>query len=526
MKTPPKGTVLVIDDNPANLAVLFESLRRAKFKVLIAQDGTSGLKRIKLVRPDIILLDIMMPDMDGFELCRRLSKDDTFSQIPIIFLSAMHDTAVKIKALDHQAVDYVTKPFQSEEVVARVERHLTLRNLQRSLKEKNSQLQAEIAERQRMEANLANVVAMSSTLEQEALLPFIVERAKALVNATCCSILVPDEKTGDLFFLTGPEEVIGRCGSIAGEMVAQAFSKQSPIILNRPQEMENSLDSQLAVPLLVAERAIGVLVAKRMKNFSDYELGSLVTLASHAAMALENANLYKKAQQEILERERAEKTLQKYTKKLQLLAQQVISVQEEERQRLSRELHDEAGQALTALQLSLSLIHNDYPDPLLRERLTEAIELTGETHEQLRLMAHNLRPPELDTMPLTSTLANFCRRFASQTGLSIDYWGGNLPTLNHSVNICLYRFLQEALTNVAKHASATQIYVTWRYDSHIVSLSVDDNGVGFAPVEGTTEKMGLGLVGMRERIESLGGRLEINTAPGEGSLLAVHLLVE
>ena len=524
MKVSKKGTVLVVDDNPANLAVLFESLRRANFKVLIAQDGRGGLRSIQHMRPDIVLLDVMMPDMDGFELCRRLSKNHELAEIPIIFLSAMHDTAAKIKALDHQAVDYVTKPFQAAEVVARVERHLTLRNLQKNLKEKNRQLQAEIVERQRVEAHLANVVLMSSTLQREALLPFIVERAKVLVKASCCSIFVPDEKTGDLLFSKGPDEAIGQEVINNEHIIERAFREQRPLIFSE-QASEESLNSQLAVPLLVAERAIGVLVVQRRAEFTHYERDLLLTLATHAAMALENANLYQKAQQQILERKRAEKTLQKYTKKLQLLAQQVISVQEEERRRLSRELHDEAGQALTALELSLSLLQGDLQEPTLRERLASAIDLTNQTHEQLRLMARNLRPPELDTMPLTSTLANFCSRFAARTGLSIDYWGNDLPVFNQSINICLYRFLQESLTNVAKHAQATQIYVTWRYDNHTVKLSVDDNGVGFAPAGRSTDTMGLGLVGMRERIESLGGQLEINSAPGEGSLLEAILTV-
>jgi len=187
MKAKKKATILVVDDNPVNLGVLFESLRRAKFKVLIAQDGRSGLRLIKRMRPDLILLDVIMPDMDGFELCRRLSAEIDMTQIPVIFLSAMTDTAAKIKALDLKAVDYITKPFQPEEVVARVQRHLMLRNLQSSLAEKNAQLRAEIAERQRVEAHLANVVAMSSTLQREALLPFIVERANTLVPAKSMS---------------------------------------------------------------------------------------------------------------------------------------------------------------------------------------------------------------------------------------------------------------------------------------------------------------------------------------------------
>lgn len=512
MKAKKKETILVVDDNPANLAVLFESLRRANFKVLIAEDGQSALARIRRMRPDLILLDVVMPDMDGFQLCRRLSEEVGMTQIPVIFLSAMTDTAAKIKALNLEAVDYVTKPFQPKEVVARVERHLMLRNLQRSLSEKNEQLRSEIVERQRVEALLANVVAMSSTLERDALLPFIVERAKFMVKASCCSLLMPDQKSGQLLFVAAPEKMIGKSVAIDQGIIGRAFSEGTA-----------QKDGQLAVPLRVAKRTIGVLLVKRTLDFSDYECDLLLTLSHHAAMALENARLYEKAQQEIRERKEAENTLQQYTKQLQLLAQQVISVQEEERQRLSRELHDEAGQALTALQLSLSLIHSDLQSSILRQRLSEAIDLTNHTHEQLRLMAHNLRPPELDNMPLSSTLFHFCRRFSARTGLSIDYWGDDLPFSTQYIKLCLYRFLQESLSNIAKHARATQVYVTLRYDSDTVSLSVDDNGIGFELPELSTHAKGIGLLGMRERIESLQGRLEINSVLGEGSLLVAHL---
>ncbi|MDM8529698.1 PAS domain S-box protein [Anaerolineales bacterium HSG25] len=149
-----KGTILVVDDEPANLGVLFEQLRQADFKVLIAQDGTGALKRVERIKPDIILLDVHMPDIDGFEVCRRLKLKENMAGVPIIFLSAQMDTADKLKGLELSAVDYITKPFEPAEVVARVEKHLTIRNLQKQLEEKNLQLEQEIIEREHAEIAL------------------------------------------------------------------------------------------------------------------------------------------------------------------------------------------------------------------------------------------------------------------------------------------------------------------------------------------------------------------------------------
>jgi two-component sensor histidine kinase/CheY-like chemotaxis protein len=148
------GTVLVVDDNPANLAVLFECLRQANFRVLIAEDGTSALKRVAHSQPDIILLDVRMPDTDGFELYQQLKTTYGLNDTPVIFLSVVSDTSEKVRAFDLNAVDYITKPFVADEVVARVHKHLTLRNLRKSLEQNNKELEQEIAERKQAEKNL------------------------------------------------------------------------------------------------------------------------------------------------------------------------------------------------------------------------------------------------------------------------------------------------------------------------------------------------------------------------------------
>jgi PAS domain S-box-containing protein len=136
-----KGVIVIVDDKPTNLGVLFDFLTDSGFKVLVAQDGESAIQKVEYAHPDLILLDIMMPGIDGFETCRRLKANPSTCDIPVIFMTALSDTEDKLKGFSLGAVDYVTKPVQQEEVRARVTTHLTLRNLQKKLQAQNLQLQ-------------------------------------------------------------------------------------------------------------------------------------------------------------------------------------------------------------------------------------------------------------------------------------------------------------------------------------------------------------------------------------------------
>ena len=164
--------ILAVDDEPANLGVLFQLLRQANFKVLVAEDGTGALATIQRVQPDVILLDIKLPDLDGFELYQLMKDRHHLNGTTVIFLSVFSDTAKKLKALDMNAVDYITKPFESEEVIARVQKHLLIRKLQKQLEEHNARLQEEIAERKRIEEELqrAKVAAEAANQAKSAFL--------------------------------------------------------------------------------------------------------------------------------------------------------------------------------------------------------------------------------------------------------------------------------------------------------------------------------------------------------------------
>jgi PAS domain S-box-containing protein len=135
-----KPVILVVDDTPANLSVLLDLLGQAGFDVLIAEDGESALERASYARPDLILLDVLMPELDGFATCARLRAQRECRDIPVIFMTALADTVDKVRGFEAGAVDYVTKPFQPEELLARVRAHLTIRRLRAELEESEERL--------------------------------------------------------------------------------------------------------------------------------------------------------------------------------------------------------------------------------------------------------------------------------------------------------------------------------------------------------------------------------------------------
>lgn len=142
--------ILIVDDNPNNTKVLFELLKASGYRVLVAKSGESALERLQSVSPDLILLDVMMPGIDGFETCRRLKASSVTQEIPVIFMTALSDSVDRVKGLTLGAVDYLTKPLQQEEVLARVNIHLKLYHL-------NRELEHRVAER---------TTALSTALEQ------------------------------------------------------------------------------------------------------------------------------------------------------------------------------------------------------------------------------------------------------------------------------------------------------------------------------------------------------------------------
>ena len=211
-----KPIILMVDDTPANLGVLSEFLGDDGYEVLVAEDGESAIGRACYAKPDLILLDVVMPDIDGFDTCRRLKEHEDTKDIPIIFMTALSDTENKVKGFELGAVDYITKPFQQEEARARVSLHLNLLHTQRMLQRQNRELQEEMDAHKRtqakvhyLDAELKSVQDFGDIIGQSSTLRTVLEQVSQMAETDCTGLIIGETGTGK-------------------ELIARAIHERSP----------------------------------------------------------------------------------------------------------------------------------------------------------------------------------------------------------------------------------------------------------------------------------------------------------
>lgn len=406
-------TILIVDDNPANLGLLFNYLDSYGFELMVAQDGESGLEKAEYNQPDIILLDALMPGLDGFEVCRRLKNSALTRDIPVIFMTALTGPEDIVKGFAVGAVDYVTKPIRQEELLARVATHLRLRDLTRQLQLANQNLQQEVIERGQAEVALAK-------------------------------------------YRDHLEELV----------------EQRTVELRRAVEQ---------------------------------------------------------LEQEIMERRQAEREVRQKSEQLRALTTRLAEIEEIERRRLARELHDRVGQELGTLNINLNIMRTQLPKDetgLLQSRLDDSLELLRQVARHVYDVMGDLRSPVLDDYGLVAALNGYGSQFSTRTGIKVMVRGGEETTRwPPSTEDALFRIAQEALTNVARHAQATRATVSIESASDRLRLMIADDGVGFDPaqVNPNVNGQGWGLISMTERAEAIGGSCRIESFPQRGTQVIVEV---
>jgi signal transduction histidine kinase len=272
----------------------------------------------------------------------------------------------------------------------------------------------------------------------------------------------------------------------------------------------------VTVPIVSHERVLGVLgvASEDADTFSTDEVKLLEAVGQELGIAVENARLW----DDLREKERV---------RGQLL-EKVIGAQEEERKRIARELHDDTGQAITSLMVGLRAA-GDASERTTRSRLDSLRDIAAQTLESVKRLARELRPAALDDLGLAAELERYVSSYRTNYGLNSDLQmtgfqnDGRLPS---EIELALYRIIQEALTNIAKHAHAKNVSIVVERKPSAVVAIVEDDGQGFdtrAVLESPLEESKLGLHGMRERAELVGGRLKIESTLGEGSSVFIEI---
>lgn len=222
----------------------------------------------------------------------------------------------------------------------------------------------------------------------------------------------------------------------------------------------------------------------------------------------------------------AEQQLRSSHAKLEALSKKILQGQEEDRSRLARELHDEVGQALTAVKLDLQMLDEELSRQghSCHKRLMESVELVDETIERVRRQSSSLRPPALDDMGLAAAVRSMAKGFGNRTKINARVTTENLTArFSRDMETALFRCIQEALTNVARHAKALNVNVALRQEPQRVSVTIEDDGIGFEPEKLKTTPEYIGLTGMKERVNLLQGTLEIDSKHGQGTCIYISI---
>ena len=358
--------------------------------------------------------------------------------------------------------------------------------------------------------------ALVSELERDTLLGLIARHLRELVHAKLVLIALPDGDDLRIAAADGEETygIVGMelalHGSKAGRILERRRSERIDSVLDDPEIDHRAIrrlgvHAALYVPLVARGRAIGVVIAHDREGptpaFTDDDLRLAETLSQRAAVAVDLT--------ERVSREAVRK---------------VVAAQELERARLARELHDETGQALTSILLGLKGVEQAVATEEARAALASVRETVSSTLQSVRRLAVELRPSALDDFGLVPALERLAATFGEQTGVRVDFEAQvDEERFAPEVETTLYRIVQEALTNVVKHAGASRVSILVVRRGDAVAAVVEDDGSGFEP--STAREAGLGLAGMRERMALVDGALRVESSEGGGTTIAVEVPV-
>jgi PAS domain S-box-containing protein len=235
---PIRTTILVVDDQPDNIRVLSSLLVSQGYKVRKATSGLLALETVQAEPPDLILLDINMPSMNGFQVCQQLKASEQTRSIPVIFLSALSDSVEKVQAFQFGGVDYITKPFQTEEVLVRIENQITLHQQQQQLKLQNERLQQEIAERQRVEDLLRQAEAKYRSIFENA--------TEGIFQATAGGqYLCANPALAKILGYASAEELMSSLTQIGRQLYVQPKRREELIAFLNQYEQVSGMESEV-----------------------------------------------------------------------------------------------------------------------------------------------------------------------------------------------------------------------------------------------------------------------------------------
>lgn len=505
--------ILMVDDQPAKLLSYEAILGELDENLIKATSGREALEYLLKADVAVVLMDVSMPEMDGFELASMIRDHPRFHRTAIIFISAVHLTDLdRLKGYERGAVDYISVPVVPELLRAKVSVFAELHRKAQQLRQLNRELEQRVAER-------------TQELENKA-------EALALLNTQ----LKTKNEQLDAILQTAPDIIFSSKGDGSRDYISERFFEYTGAVSDsatgfgwmdyvHPEDREQIRNYWTRC----VEAGVNYEVEYRIRAQSgDYrwfraraipirsEVGDIDRWYGTCSDIHDSKLLEHSIRENTVTLERL---VEERTEALRQLSSRLMRMQDEERRRIARELHDSLGQELAAAKMMVDgIVHQES----VKSKDRSAVDASGSIDralQQVRTMSHLLHPPLLDEVGLVSALRWYLEGMTKRSGIetTLEVHPENFPRLMPQFETAVFRIVQEALTNVFRHSEATRGSVTLRRDSQAISVEVRDNGRGLN--EDTLKfrpgSVGVGIGGMRQRVEEFGGELRLsNTNPG------------
>jgi two-component system, NarL family, sensor histidine kinase UhpB len=464
-------TILYADDTEAQRYAVSRVLRGAGFRVLEAKTGRQALE-MSSAGPDLIVLDVNLPDISGIEVCKRLKADEATARTPVLQVSAtLVSTEARVAGLEGGADAYLAQPIEPQELIATVRALLRVRSAEEQLWK--SQLQY----RSFFEAN----------------------------PLPCCVF-----DTSNLKILTVNAAAIQHYGYPREEFAAMTLRD-----LLVPEEQAAFLEA-------LTENTSPKHSLRTWKHATKH--GKLIDVdVVWAPLQLNGNNVRLAILQDITEK-LALQAAQHQEEIRRLLLERALQVQEEERRRIARELHDEAGQLMTSLLVGLRSLSDVRRLADAKQQAKRLREIASNAINEIGRLARGLHSSVLDDLGFETAVRRFADEFAKTQGIQVDLKiaTNHLSEFSRDEQLNLYRIVQEAFTNIARHAQARSIHIRFQGSASDLEVVIHDDGRGFSNIAESSSRH-LGIEGMRQRAASLGGTLQITSLTEGGTQVRLRV---
>ena len=505
--------ILIADDN-SDMREYVARLLGARWAVETVSDGLAALESIRKRPPTLVVTDVMMPRMDGFQLLREIRNDPVTRRISVVMLSARAGEESRVEGLEAGADDYIVKPFTARELVARVAARLDLHRLGTLLEKERSAIDSLFQQTPVPIAvltgpdvvySIANQAYRTVVGNRDIVGKPILEALPELKGQGFDTLARDVMRTGRAY--VGREALVRLDRRGTGQLEDTYFT-----FIYSPISGEGGVNHSVAV--IATEVTDQVRARKQLEILADEASSGQEKFRKLS----ESLDAEVRARTEELESRNAENVEQ--AEQLRDLSVRLLKAQDDERRRLARELHDSSGQVLSVLSMNLAILARNSGkngrEAKNAELIQESLDLVSQISQEIRSTSYLLHPPMLDETGLAGALRWYIDGLVERLGIDIRL---NIPEdferQSREVELVIFRVVQEALTNVHRHSGSKTAEIDLRREGNSILLAVRDQGRGIAReklAEIRTKGSGVGIRGMRERVRQLKGSMQIESS--------------